>query len=47
MAPNMVTLIGFIFMVSSYAAILFYDMTLRGTVPGWLFIKAAFEILLY
>lgn len=47
MAPNTVTLIGFTFMVSSYAAILFYDMTLKATIPSWLFFKAAFEIFMY
>jgi len=29
MAPNLVTFIGFIFMVSHYVCFLFYDVTLR------------------
>lgn len=47
MAPNLVTMIGFVCIISSYVAILFYDMTLSAEVPKWLFIKAAFEILAY
>lgn len=47
MAPNLVTFIGFLFMISSYVCILFYDLTLSADIPNWLFIKAGFDFLIY
>lgn len=47
MAPNLVTFIGFIFIMSSYIAMLFYDFTCMGEIPNWLFIKAGIEVIIY
>lgn len=47
MAPNLVTLIGFTCIVSSYIFMLFYDFTLTATVPSWVFYKAAIDVVLY
>lgn len=46
-APNLVTLIGFLFMISSYVFILLFDMTLSAEVPKLLFIKAGLDFLIY
>ena len=37
MAPNTVTLIGFIFMILSYTVMLFYDQTLTKRLPVWIY----------
>jgi phosphatidylglycerophosphate synthase len=47
MAPNTVTFIGFIAMISSYLVMLFYDRTLQEEIPRWIFIKSGIDILLY
>lgn len=41
MAPNTVTLIGFVFMAASYGTMLFYDSTFTKDIPHWVYIFAA------
>jgi ethanolaminephosphotransferase len=53
MAPNLITLIGLVFMISSYCIMWFYVPTLEGNniydeeVPRWIFLWNAICILLY
>ncbi|KRX00175.1 hypothetical protein PPERSA_10674 [Pseudocohnilembus persalinus] len=47
MAPNLVTFIGFIFILSSYATILPYDSTLKQNIPNWIFLKCGFDFFIY
>ena len=42
MAPNMVTFIGFIFMIFSYIVMLFYDQTLTKRLPAWTYFVSGF-----
>jgi len=46
-APNMITLVGFVLMVMSYVNMLFYDHTFTRDIPGWSFYMAAFFIFAY
>lgn len=41
LAPNLVTFIGFIFVISSYAVMLCYDLSVSKELPDWVFAKAA------
>lgn len=41
-APNTITLIGFIAMAMSYIPMMLYDTTLTRTLPSWLFLAASF-----
>jgi len=41
MAPNTVTLIGFVFMAASYGTMLFYDSTFTKDIPHWIYIFAS------
>jgi phosphatidylglycerophosphate synthase len=47
MAPNLVTFIGFICMISSYFCMLYYDTTLSQDIPRWVFLKASIDIFIY
>jgi len=47
MAPNLVTLIGFSFMLSMYGAFMLYDETFSGDIPMWVFFWGAFCIFAY
>jgi len=41
MAPNTVTLIGFVFMAASYGSMLYYDSTFTKDIPHWVYIFAS------
>ena len=41
LAPNLVTFIGWIFVIISYVNILRYDYTFQQTIPNWCFLLAA------
>ena len=47
MAPNLVTFIGWIFVILSYSVMLFYDYTFTKIIPSWTFLFAAVCIFLY
>lgn len=47
MAPNLVTFIGWIFVILSYAVMLYYDYTFSKIIPSWTFYFAAVCIFLY
>lgn len=47
MAPNLVTFIGWIFVILSYAVMLFYDYTFTKIIPSWTFLFAAVSLFLY
>ena len=47
MAPNMVTFIGWIFVINSYVIMLFYDYTFKKTIPSYCFFLAAAFIFIY
>jgi len=47
MAPNLVTFIGWIFVILSYAVMLFYDYTFTKIIPSWTFLFAALGLFLY
>ena len=44
MAPNFVTLCGFICILSSYLTMMYFDLSLQKDIPRWVFLKAAIEI---
>lgn len=47
MAPNLVTFIGWIFVILSYAVMLCYDYTFTKIIPSWTFLFAAVSLFLY
>ena len=47
MAPNMITLTGFLFLASSVAIILYYDTTLSADLPRWVYLYTAVTIFAY
>jgi phosphatidylglycerophosphate synthase/branched-subunit amino acid transport protein len=47
LAPNAVTLIGFVFMAASYLVMIPYDLTLSNDIPRWTFFFSAFCQFLY
>jgi phosphatidylglycerophosphate synthase len=47
MAPNLVTFIGWIFVILSYAVMLTYDYTFTKIIPSWTFLFAAACIWIY
>lgn len=47
MAPNMVTFIGWIFVILSYSVMLFYDYTFTKIIPSWTFLFAAVSLFIY
>ncbi len=47
MAPNLVTLIGFFFMVSCYGIFIQYDVTFKGDIPAWAFYWCGFAHFAY
>ena len=47
MAPNLVTFIGWVFMVLSYTVMLYYDYTFKKEIPRWTFFFAAACIFIY
>lgn len=46
-APNLVTLIGLIFILVSYGALSFYCPLLQGTAPRWVYFLASFCLFVY
>lgn len=46
-APNMITLLGWLCVILSYSITLVYDWTMEGDVPNWCFIIIAIGIFLY
>jgi len=47
MAPNLVTFVGWLFMISSYLVMLYYDYTFKQEIPRWTFFFAALCIFIY
>lgn len=47
MAPNLVTFVGWIFMIMSYSVMLWYDFTFKNEIPRWTFLFAAVCIFIY
>lgn len=47
MAPNLITFIGFMFIIMSYVIMLFYDYTFRKNIPGYCFLFAGLFVFLY
>lgn len=47
MAPNLVTFIGWLFVIMSYANILRYDYTFQKDIPSWTFFFSAACIFIY
>jgi phosphatidylglycerophosphate synthase len=47
MAPNLVTFIGWIFMVLSYSVMVYYDSAFGKEIPRWTFFFAATCIFIY
>jgi len=47
MAPNLVTFIGFLFMLSAYGGFLFFDTRFEGDVPAWTFLWSAVAMFVY
>ena len=47
MAPNLVTFVGFLAILSSYSTMLYYDTTLKAEIPSWVFFKAGIEVIAY
>ncbi len=47
MAPNLVTFIGWIFVILSYTNMLFYDINFTKIIPRWTFLVAAVFIFIY
>ena len=47
MAPNLVTLIGFFFTLSSFIVYLFYDLTLKEQLPPYLYLWTSFSLFVY
>lgn len=47
MAPNLITFIGFMFIIQSYVNMLFYDYTFRKDIPRWCFFLAGIFVFLY
>lgn len=46
-APNLITLVGWLFVIASYINMLFYDYTFRENIPSYCFFFAAFCSLFY
>jgi phosphatidylglycerophosphate synthase len=46
-APNLITFIGWIFIIFSYANMLTYDYTFEQNIPSWCFFFAAASIWIY
>lgn len=46
-APNLLTFIGWLFVIASYAIMLFYDYTFKKTIPSWCFYFAFLCIFIY
>ena len=47
MAPNLITFIGFNFMILSYVVMLFYDCTFKKNIPNYCFFLAALFVFIY
>jgi len=44
LAPNMVTLIGFMFIIANVALLQIMDPGLQGSAPGWVYYSYAFGL---
>jgi ethanolaminephosphotransferase len=41
-APNIITFVGFLFLLSSFVIMLFYDESFQKNIPSWCFYYASF-----
>jgi ethanolaminephosphotransferase len=46
-APNLITFVGFLFIVVAYLLMLCYDFTFKKEIPSWVFLFASFAIFVY
>jgi len=46
-APNLLTFIGWLFIVASYSVMLIYDYTFKKDIPSWTFLFAAACMFIY
>lgn len=46
-APNLLTFVGWLFVIASYVVMLVYDYTFKKDIPSWCFFFAAFCIFVY
>jgi len=47
MAPNVVTFIGFLFMLSAYGVFLYFDERFEGNLPSWTYLWAGVAMFIY